>query len=252
MSAESSAAREGAARPGSNPRVAAVEALMALAAEMPWREITLPMIARRAELSLADLRDLFPSKGAMLGGFGRMIDRKVLSADTADMEDQPLRERVLDLMLRRLEAMAPYKAGLRTVAEALRADAGSMVALNQAALNSWRYLLASVGVDTEDSLSFVKLQGAAIVFARAFDTWLDDEDPELSRTMAVLDRELKRGEWVMEQAQGFQRASEGLRNLFSGLGRRERRDPRERAWSRDDWDGDTPRKNDGDDYAPAI
>ena len=57
--------------------------------------------------ALADLRDLFPSKGAMLGGFVRRIDRLTLEGTPADLIDQPARERVLDLMLRRFDALQP-------------------------------------------------------------------------------------------------------------------------------------------------
>ena len=65
-------------RPAPPPREAAVEALMRLAAEQPWSDIEIGDIAREAGLTLAELRDLFPSKGAVLGGLTRIIDRKVL------------------------------------------------------------------------------------------------------------------------------------------------------------------------------
>jgi hypothetical protein len=56
-------------------RTAAVEALMRLAAEQPWNDIEIGDIAREADLSLGELRELFPSKGAVLGGLSRIIDR---------------------------------------------------------------------------------------------------------------------------------------------------------------------------------
>ncbi len=59
-------------------RKAAVEALMALTAEQGWNRVELPEIAKRAKMPLSRLRELFPSKGAMLAGFGRMIDAEVL------------------------------------------------------------------------------------------------------------------------------------------------------------------------------
>ena len=105
-----------------NPREAAVEALMRLAAEQPWNDIEVGDIAREAGLSLAELRDLFPSKGAVLGGLSRIIDRKVLEIDTSDLADEPARERLFDVLMRRLDAMAPYKPALRRIAFALRGD----------------------------------------------------------------------------------------------------------------------------------
>ncbi|HEX8374133.1 MAG TPA: hypothetical protein VF606_03025, partial [Geminicoccaceae bacterium] len=87
------------------PREAAVEALMRLAAEQPWNDIEIGDIAREAGLSLAEFRDLFPSKGAVLGGLARIIDRKVLEGDNAGLAEEPTRERLFDVLMRRLDAM---------------------------------------------------------------------------------------------------------------------------------------------------
>lgn len=49
------------------PREAIVEALMRLAAEQPWNDIEIADIAREAGVTLAEFRDAYPSKGAVLG-----------------------------------------------------------------------------------------------------------------------------------------------------------------------------------------
>ncbi|GJE72146.1 TetR/AcrR family transcriptional regulator [Methylorubrum podarium] len=211
--------------PKPNPREAAVEALMRLAAEQPWNDIEIGDIAREANLSLAELRDLFPSKGAVLGGLSRIIDRKVLEVDTADLADEPARERLFDVLMRRLDAMTPYKTALRRIAFALRGDVLSMLALNGVALNSHRYMLAAAGIDTEGPLGRLKLQGTVIAFARTVEVWLDDDDPALARTMAKLDREIRRGETLMERADDARRLTAPLRALGRALlERRPRRD----------------------------
>lgn len=194
-----------------DPRKDAIEALMALVAEHGWRHVELPMIAERAGMPLARLRDLFPSKGAMLAGFGRMIDAQVMEGVNPDLAGEPIRERVFDVMMRRLDAMTPYRAALAEIRGAVRRDPLMAAGLNQSSLNSWRYLLASVGVPVEDDLGMVKVQGAALVFARTLDTWLDDEDEGLSRTMARLDQELNNGERVMRFAGDLRRVTSPFR-----------------------------------------
>lgn len=198
---------------GTDPRTRVVDALMALAAEMRWSDITLDDIATRAELSLADLRDLFPSKGAMLGGFIRRIDRIVLEGRATDLADEPARERVLDLMIRRFDALQPYRAALKSIHRGFQGDLAGLAALNQQALNSWRYLLASAGIETEGPLGLMKLQGAILVFVRVFPIFLDDEGEGLPKTMAALDRELSRGEWVLKRAEGVNRLLAPLRGF---------------------------------------
>lgn len=220
-------------------RDAVIEALMALAATHPWDEISLPAIAGKAEVSLADLRDLFPSKGAILGGFARKIDRIVLDGTGEDMAGEPTRERVLDVMMRRFDALTPYKDAIREIGRSVSRDPLSLAALNQVALNSWRYMLAAADVDTEGSLGMVRVQGAALVFARATGTWLNDDEPGLPKTMAVVDTELKRGESIMARAEDVHRFTAPLRGMMQAV--MERRRPRE---SRDE-------RKSGDDYAAS-
>jgi AcrR family transcriptional regulator len=214
----------------SSPREAVVEATMRLAADRPWNDIELADISREAGVSLADLRDLFPSKGAILGGFSRMIDRKVLEGSSDDLTGEPARERVFDVIMRRLDAMTPYKAALRRIVWALRSDPLALAALNQVGLNSQRYMLAAAGISTEGPLGLLKLQGAVIVLSNTMETWLEDNDPVLARTMARLDRELRRGERVLERAEDVRRLTAPFRALGQALldSRRMRRRARPR------------------------
>lgn len=219
--------------PKLSPREAAVEALMRLAAEQPWNDIEVSDIAREAGLTLAELRDLFPSKGAVLGGLTRIIDRKVLEGDLTGLEEEPTRERLFDVLMRRLDAMEPYKPALRRIAYALRGEPLSMLALNGVMLNSHRYMLAAAGIDTEGSLGQLKLQGVVIAFARVTQVWLDDDDPALARTMARLDKEIRNGERIMERAEDVRRLTAPLRAIGRSFLDRRPRDRRSR-----DGDGD--------------
>jgi AcrR family transcriptional regulator len=200
-----------------------IDALMALAAENSWSQISLPMLAEKANVSLSELRDAFPSKGAILGGFARRIDKIVLEGTGTDMLDQPIRERLLDVMMRRLDALTPYKAALKSIAKAARQDPLMLAALNQLALNSWRYMLAAADIETEDELGLIRIQGAALVFVRTLETWFDDEDADLSRTMARLDKELGNGEKIMGRFEGVHRFFAPLRGLIRSMGGRRQR-----------------------------
>jgi AcrR family transcriptional regulator len=206
-----------AAAPPAPPRERAVDALMRLAADRPWNDIEITDIAEEAGLTLAEFRDLFPSKGAVLGAFSRMIDKKVLAGSSEDLAGEPARERVFEVMMRRLDALAPYRTALRRIAYATRLDPLFLAAMSQIVLNSQRFMLASVGLSTEGPLGLLKLQGAAIVWANTLETWLSDDDPVLAKTMARLDRELKRGERVLERAEDFRRLTAPLRALGQAL-----------------------------------
>jgi AcrR family transcriptional regulator len=226
-----------AQNPNAPSRDAVIDALMRLAESRPWSDIELQDIAQEAGISLADLRDMFPSKGAILGGLSRRIDRQVLEGTTNDLAGEPARERLFDVMMRRLDALAPYKRALKRISQGMRGDPLSLAAMNQLALNSQRYMLAAAGISTEDALGFLKLQGAVIIHANTLETWFDDDDPALARTMARLDREIRRGERVMERADDVRRLTAPFRALGQALFDRRRRDRRRRP---DDYqDGET-------------
>ena len=174
-----------------------IDALMELSAERDWDDFGLTDVAARAGVSLSEFRDAFPSKGAVLAGFSRRIDHVVLAQDNQTLADESPRERVFDVLMRRLDALAPYKLGLQGVMEHVRRDPLTAAALNGVVLNSMRFMLASAGVEVEGNMAALKLQGMAVAWSRVLDVWFEDEDAGQARTMAALDRELSRGEtWV--------------------------------------------------------
>jgi AcrR family transcriptional regulator len=198
----------------SDPREKIIDALMALAAERNWDEISLADVADRAGLTLAQFRDVFPSKGAVLGGFSRRIDKIVLeggekraseSAQDQSPKDQSPKDRLFDVLMRRFDAMAPYKGALANIDNWAMHDPLALPALNQLALNSLRFMLEAAGLNSEGPLGTLKLQGLALSWTRVFHIWLADDGEDAAKTMAALDRELARGEDLVERVEGAHR-----------------------------------------------
>jgi AcrR family transcriptional regulator len=190
-----------------------IEATMELAAERDWDQFSLSDLAERAGVSLAEFRDAFPSKGAVLAGLSRKIDRAVLEGSTKDMSEESAKERLFDVLMRRLDAMGPYKLGLEGLAEHVRKDPLTAAALNRVALNSMRFMLEAAGINTEKQLGAVKIQGLVLAWMRVLNTWFKDDDPGLARTMAALDRELSRGEVMSARLDDLDRLIGPLRIL---------------------------------------
>src|SRR5205085_1332833 len=81
----------------------------AVLAEHPIERIDLAEIAKRAEVSLADLRGEFSTTVAILAAHMKEVDRAVLRGGDGDMAEEPERERLFDVLMRRLEAHAPHR-----------------------------------------------------------------------------------------------------------------------------------------------
>ena len=212
--------------PPTEARGKIVDALMTLAAERRFEDISVRDISKAAGVSLADFRDAFPSKGAVLAGFTRRIDRVVLAQDDGELSEENSRERLFDVLMRRLEAMAPYREGLREITAWLRREPAAALAMNSVAMSSMRFMLEAAGIEAEGASGAIKVQGLALAWARVLQVWLDDDEPTLSKTMAELDRVLTRGERAVA---GLDRVS-ALTSPFSAIakaafdaGRRARR-----------------------------
>ncbi len=199
--------------PAGDAKTKIVEALLALAAERRWEDFTLTDVAARAGLTLAQFRDHFPSKGAVLGAWSRQLDKAVLEGTTDDLVGEPTKERLFDVLMRRLDAMAPHREALDGIMEWTRRDPAAALALNGVAVNSMRFMLEAAGIDSEGPVGAMKLQGLAIAWSRVLGVWIDDRDPGMSETMAALDRELLRGEKLVGRVQDFDRVLTPIRAL---------------------------------------
>lgn len=217
-----------------DPRGPIIEALMKLASERRFEDIAIRDICQEAGVSLADFRDLFPSKGAVLAALSRKFDRAVLAQGGEELADENPRERLFDILMRRLEAMEPYREGLRETTAWLSREPTAALRLNQVVLGSMRFMLEAAGIELEDGpAGAIKLQGLALAWARIVRVWLDDEGTDLSKTMAELDRELTRGERAVAGVDRLNGLAAPFRALalaafeagrsFSGRSRRARR-----------------------------
>jgi AcrR family transcriptional regulator len=178
---------------GSN-RDKAIAALMALLGERRFEDIGLAEIAGRAGLSLSQLRAEFGSTLAILGAHIKDVDRKVLDGVDREMADEPVRGRLFDVLMRRLEVLAPHKAAIASLMESTRRNPGLALALNGMGLRSQRWMLTAAGIGTHGPRGLLRVQGAALLFAQVLAVWVDDNEPGLDRTMATLDRGLASAE----------------------------------------------------------
>lgn len=183
-----------------DPRQAAIDALLALSAETAWKDIGLNDIAGKAGLKLSQLRGLFPSKGAMLAAYSRQVDQAVLDGIDEGMADEPVREKLFDVLMRRIDVLAPHKAAIENISRAFAVDPLSLAAWNRVVTNSMQWMLVAADIDAEGPLGAVRAQGLALAWSRIIKVWLKDDDEGLATTMKEVDRQLRSGERWMERA----------------------------------------------------
>ncbi len=160
-----------------------------LIAEAGWRHLSLAEAARRAELPLAAVRSRFPDKCALLIRFGTQADRAAL---TGAITDGPVRDRIFDIVMRRIDFLQSQRAGVLALMRDLPFDPLAALTIAPFSLCSMAWLLSGVGVQTSGLRGTLRVQGMQLLWLATIRAWQHDESEDLSASMAALDHALNR------------------------------------------------------------
>lgn len=195
-----------------------IEAALKLAATRRWRDVTLLDIAEAAGTSLAELRTAFSSKSDIVAGFVRAVDAAMLKQLQKRTEGEMARDRLFEVIMSRLDVLAPHKAAVRSIT----ADAGFDPMLAPTYFGTQRWMLEAAGVASDGAGGALRTAGLATVYGSVLRTWLEDDDPGLARTMAALDRRLRRGERTLSRIEdtcdAIARLGSSLTSIIRGRG----------------------------------
>jgi AcrR family transcriptional regulator len=194
-----------------------LDAFLGRLATMPFDAIELADVAADAGVSLSELRSHYDGRMALLDAFNRRIDLAVLERVDPAMADEPPRERLFDVLMRRFDALAPWREAVRMLDRSVRRDPMLALAAAPGLLGSMDFMLASARIAGGGIRGRLRTQALALAWARMVSVWLDDDDPGLARTMVAVDRELQR----CERAERF---AERLARFSPDVLRRPRRD----------------------------
>jgi|AGTN01.3.fsa_nt_gi Bacterial regulatory proteins, tetR family. len=174
---------------------AVIDAALALAAEKGWRGLALADIAERAKVPLAELVEHFPARAAILDAYARRIDHAMLAGGSDPAESH--RDRLFDVVMRRFEAMAKDRRALAAILRQSGDDPWAVLCGGRRFAASMALVLETAGLSSSGLGGMIRTSGIGAVYLYAFKNFLDDDSADLARTMAVLDRALRRGEDVL-------------------------------------------------------
>lgn len=187
-------------------------AAMDLAAVHGWRRVSLLRVAERAGVTLAVVYRHFPSRVCLLVGVSRLADAAVLANSDAGGAGESPRDRLFDVMMRRFDALRPFRAGLAAVMRDVPLEPGTALAFAPAFARSMGWMLRAAGIDPDGRGGVALVAGLGVVDARVMRVFAGDDSADLSRTMAALDSELARAEsmadgWFSRLCLGGSRAT---------------------------------------------
>lgn len=162
-----------------------------LAGERGWDAVSVAEAARRGGLALAQARERFPSRAAILIKFGRMADQGAL-ADPP--KEGTVRDRLFYLLMQRIDALQANRPGMLALLRALPSHPKTTVLLGCATRRSMRWMLDAAGVSVRGLRGELRVRGLVAVWLWTIRAWQGDETTDLSQTMAALDVALSRAE----------------------------------------------------------
>ncbi len=164
-----------------------------------WAGWSPTALAATTGIDLAEIYAAFPVPSALARRLGEHLDRAMLAIPAEELDGLSHRERLFELVMRRFDAMRPYKSGLsRMVREARGEPELLLVSIcNLDRMAGWLIEMAELryaGIEAR-----LARRALMLAYARLFSVWIDDDTPDLARTMAELDKRLDQ----LERLAGF-------------------------------------------------
>ena len=177
------------------------QAALAVAGRKTWREATLADLAAEVSRPAADFYGA--SLGEAVDCVEEAFDRAI--AEGADELDpnQSVRDRLFELIMRRFEAMEPHRAAVVAMEAGQDRDPILLAAAHQRHVRCARWVLALAGLEADGMTGQARSQGLGVIIGQARAAWRNDDAGDFAKTMASLDRNLRRAEEMFGRWAGF-------------------------------------------------
>ncbi len=156
-----------------------------------WSRLSIPAVARAAGIPLDLARRRLPDRCALLLRFGALADAHALKDVPSD---GPARDRLLDLVMRRIDFLQTHRAGVIALLRAVPFDPVAAMLLATASLRSMGWLLEAAGIPATGPKGSLRAAGLLAVWGWTIRAWERDDSADMAATMAALDTALGRAE----------------------------------------------------------
>jgi AcrR family transcriptional regulator len=174
----------------------------ALIAERGLAGFGLMAVATRAGVTPVEVYRELPGRRALLGALTRRVDEAMLAIDQMELVGLPPRDRVFELIMRRLDALTPFRDGLERLEQDLRREPLLGLLHGCRVDRSLRWLQDVAGLPSTGLRARARRGLIGAVYLRTLGVWLGDDTTELARTMAELDKGLRRIEALAGLSEG--------------------------------------------------
>ena len=164
-----------------------------------WQSIDLEKLSHECDFDVLNVTDGIRNKIDLLVAFSAFIDTTVNQSIDVDLKDDqiPIRERLLEALLIRFEALAPYKAGVTKLMKTFPPNPTFVVIGSKSLKLSMEATLTAVGLEAKGIQGAIRVKGLCMIFMSGVCAWAEDNSEDLSATTRILDERLKQTENII-------------------------------------------------------
>ena len=174
-----------------NIRNKIIDSALDCASELDWGKVSLRMISDRASITLDRLYSYFSSKTIIAGAILDRTTEIVITDTKPSISNEPLRDRLLDNILQRFDAMEEHKAAIASIIRDTKFDPLAIIYLAPKIFDSMAWTLEMSGINSAGLVGRFRVKGLTVIYLSTLNTWVKDDSPDLTKTMAFLDHTLK-------------------------------------------------------------
>jgi hypothetical protein len=178
------------------------DAALTLAAGTPWAAVTLSDLCAQADVSLAECAAVRITKAHVAAQLDDDLDQAMLGVVSKVDRSQGVRDRLFDALMGRFDAMEENRAAWLSILDGEAGNAMARLSRRARRARSGAWALEAAGVTSSDLSGAGRAVGLARILRLVEAAWQDD-GPDLAKTMARLDQELRKAESWVERAQGL-------------------------------------------------
>lgn len=156
-----------------------------------WAHFSFAKASQESGIPLRVFHKEFSSPADVMVHLFRKIDKEVFK--NLDLsEDLSPKDALFDILMNRFEAAEPYKHVLKSFWDTWIFIPEETPSLVSQGFSSMTWMLEAAHLESRGITGFLRIQGLTTLYLLTLRVWLKDDNPDLSKTMAFLDKGLSR------------------------------------------------------------
>ncbi len=169
-----------------------------------WKSFSFAKAAQESGIPLAVFHKHFSTSSDVMVHLFRKIDEKVLKTSEFSSESLLPKDILFEILMARFDAALIYKPVIKSFWKDWILSPQDAPALGCQGFSSMTWMVEAAGLDTRGLTGMLRVQGLLALYLLTLRTWLNDDSPDLGKTMVFLDKGLSNLERAASFLQGFQ------------------------------------------------